>query len=154
MRSWSPQRPRQRSGTNHRPEEQKKPRDSANRTSEIHQKKRHLNPILMPNLALLTRAAKPLSSDRQTCPGELHPKETPPPFWTFHVSGANRNKRNRIRTVPTKTTPSSSSPTDLERLDANVSSKDGLRKPLLTSSRHKCPLPKSSRYKRNNKRNC
>ena len=57
------------------------------------------------------------------------------------------DKRNRIRQDPT-TSALSSSPTDLERLDANVSSRDGLRKPLLTSSGHKCPPSESSRDKR------
>ena len=68
--------------------------------------------------------------------------------WKGHRSPhkerkTKQNKRNRIRQDPS--TPSSSySPTNLERLDANVSSRDGLRKPLLTSSRHKCLLPESS----------
>ena len=58
------------------------------------------------------------------------------------------NKRNRIRQDPS--TPASfSSPTDFERLNANVSSRDGLRKPLLTSSGHKCPPSESSRDKGN-----
>ena len=67
--------------------------------------------------------------------------------WKGHRSPhkerkTKENKRNRIRQDPS--TPSSSySPTDLERLDANVSSRDGLRKPLLTSYRHKCLLPES-----------
>ena len=52
------------------------------------------------------------------------------------------NIRNRIWQVPT-TPASSSSPTDLERLNANVSSRDGLRKPPLTSTRHECPAPES-----------
>ena len=57
------------------------------------------------------------------------------------------DKGNRIRQDPT-TSASSSSPTDLERLDANVSSRDGLRKPPLTSSGHKCPPSESLRDKR------
>ena len=46
------------------------------------------------------------------------------------------------------TSATSSSPTDLERLDANVSSKDGLRKPQLTPTRHECLPPESCHYKR------
>ena len=57
------------------------------------------------------------------------------------------DKRNRIRQDPT-TAALSSSPTDVERLDANVSSRDGLRKPPLPSSGHKCPPSESSRDKR------
>ena len=52
------------------------------------------------------------------------------------------DKRNRIWQVST-TSASSSSSTDCERLNANVSSRDGLRKPQLTSTRHECPRPES-----------
>ena len=41
------------------------------------------------------------------------------------------------------TSATSSSPTDLERLDANVSSKDGLRKPRRTATMHECLPPES-----------
>ena len=62
-----------------------------------------------------------------------------------------KNKRKTKETVsgrsPT-TSASSSSPTDVERLNANVSSRDGLRKPQLTSTRHEWLPPESCHYKR------
>ena len=129
----------------------------------------------MHNLALSKLAAKPLSRDRQTLSRRAPSQDNPHPrFGPAYASGANRNKRksllegarespqresnegaitkgkekkrHRIRQDPS--TPSSSySQTDLERLDPNVSSRDGLRKPLLASSKHKCLLPESSHNK-------
>ena len=64
------------------------------------------------------------------------------------MKGQKENIRNHIRRNPT-TPATSSSPTDLERLNANVSSRDGLRKPLLSSYKHKCSPPESWRDKRN-----
>ena len=122
-------------------------------------------------MALSNLAAKPLSSDRQTLSRRAPSQDnTHPRFGPAYASGANRNKRkssvkgapespqresnerairkgkekkrNRIRQDPS--TPSSSySLTNLDRLDANVSLRDGLRKALLASSRHKCLLPES-----------
>ena len=62
-----------------------------------------------------------------------------------------KDKRKTKETVSGRspsTSASSSSPTDLERLNANVSSRDGLRKPQLTSTRHECLPPESCHYKR------
>ena len=130
-----------------------------------------LSNLALSNLALSNLAAKPLSRDRQTLSRRAPSQDNSHPhFGPAYALGADRNntkssvkrapecpkresneraitkekekKRNSIQQDPSN--PSSSYfLTDLEQLDANVSQRDGRRKPLLASYRHKCLLPES-----------